>query len=90
MFNREGEEIAVRFGTDTCDSASIRQQTDFTEVRAIAETCSNLSIGHHNIDNAFLNKIHFGTDCTLFDDDVSCKTSRIQVYYVHHIMANTI
>lgn len=30
-----------------------------------------LSVGHYDIDNAFLNKIHFCTDCALFDNYVA-------------------
>lgn len=30
-----------------------------------------LSIGHNDIDNAFLNKIHFCTDCALFDNNIA-------------------
>lgn len=67
------KEIAVRFSPDTGHTSGIGQQTDLTEIGAITQTGRHFTVTHHNVDNTFLDKVHFGTDGGFFDDDVTWK-----------------
>jgi len=42
-----------------------------SKIRAIRETCRNFAVFCDNIDDAFLDKVHFGADGSFFDDVVS-------------------
>lgn len=76
MVHREAEEVAVGLRSDRRYPPRVRQQTDFAEVRPVRQRGRNFAVRHHDIDYAFLYEVHFRTDCTLLNDDITCK-------YVH-------
>lgn len=74
MVDGQGEKVAIRFGSHTGHTASVRQQTNLAKVRAVAQAGCNLAVGHDDVDDAFLDEIHLVADCALLDYDISCGT----------------
>ena len=67
MFDRQTEDITIGLSPDRSHSSGICQETNFAEIRTIAETRGYIASAQNNVDNALLDKVHFGADRTLFD-----------------------
>lgn len=72
MLNAEAEEVAVGLRPDRRRPPGVGQQTDLPEVRAIAERGRHFAVGHHNINNTFLYKVHLVPNGTFLDDNITC------------------
>lgn len=79
MVHREAEEVAVGLRSDRRHPPRVRQQTDFAEVRPVRQRGRDFAVRHHDIDYAFLYEVHFRADCTLLNDDITCKYTRSNV-----------
>jgi len=71
VIDGQGEDVAIRFGSDTGNSPGVSQETDLAEVGPVRQARGNLAVRHDDVDDALLDEVHLGADCTFLDNDIT-------------------
>lgn len=72
VVDAQREQITVGFRAHAGHAPRIGQQTDLAKVGAVRQRGGHLAVRHHYVHHALLDEVHLGSDCSLFDDDVTC------------------
>lgn len=82
VLHRQREEVAVGLRADWRYSPRVRQQTDLSEVGAVAETRGDLTVRHHDVHDALLNEVHLVPYRALLDNNITFNRKFRWVKYI--------